>query len=136
MPTYPQYANAVLVTAANFVKTVLTGSAGASISANSGDVQIIEVNAVNVSGTAVVTLPAAALGGPVLVKFSHSNGNTAFGTAARVRVAPNAADTAAGTLIDGFGTVIIQNLGDQLLLASDGVQWWSIEKELNTAETW
>ena len=137
MPDFPQYQNAALVEYANYRATVLTGSAGASISANPGDVILVEVNAVNVSGTAAVRLPAVALGGPVLVKFTSTNANTAFGTAAVVTIAPAVADVQAATevTIDGRNSIQLNNLGDQVVLASDGTNWWIIDKAHNTHDT-
>src|ERR1035437_3459498 len=133
MPDFPQYQNAALVTYANYRTFLLTGSAGATIAANSGDVILVEVEAVNVSGTAVVTLPSVVLGGPVLVKVVSGNHDTAFGTAARVRVQPATADV---VTIDGFNTLVLQNLGDQAVFASDGVNWWIIDKAHNTVDSW
>ena len=136
MPVFPQYANAKLVEFANYVVTVLAGSAGASITALAGDVQIIEVNAVNVSGNAKVTLPEVALGGPVLVKFSSNNHDADFGTAATITVIPTVADTVAGCLIDGNGSITLSNIGDQAVFASDGTNWWLISKAHNTHDTY
>jgi hypothetical protein len=136
MPYFPQYQNAVLVEWANYVTTVLTGSTGATISANAGDCQIIEVNAVNVSGTAKVTLPSVALGGPVLVKFASTAEGTAHGTAAVVTIIPQVVDTVAGCKIDGFGSITLTALGDTLVLASDGTNWWAVNKFINSIETW
>lgn len=136
MPDFPQYQNGVLVEYATYTTTVLTGSAGATIAANSGDVRVIQVNAVNVSGTATITLPSVALGGPVLVKFTSNDHDTAFGTAARVKIVPAAADVTAGALIDGYGSVTLQNLGDQAVFASDGTNWWVIDKSHNTTDSW
>ena len=138
MPDFPQYSQAALVPYANYRSTVLTGSAGATIAANPGDVILVEVNAVDVSGTATVRLPSVALGGPVLVKFTSSNANTAFGSAAVVSIAPAVADVQAATevTIDGRNSVTLNNLGDQAVLASDGSNWWVIDKSHNTHDTW
>ena len=138
MPNFPQYQNAQLVESANYRTTVLAGSAGAAVTAVPGDVVIIEVNAANVSGTATVTLPPVSLGGPVLVKFSHANANTQFGTAARVKVVPSVTDAAAtpAVTIEGYTSITLQNLGDQAVFASDGVTWWTIDKNHNTIDSW
>ena len=136
MPVFPQYENATLVQFANYVKTALTGSAGASIAANSGDVQIVEVNVANVSGVALITLPPVALGGPVVVKYSSNNHEADFGSAAVVTVVPQVIDTVAGTLINGYGSITLTNIGDEVVLASDGVQWWTISKAHNTHDTY
>ena len=137
MPDFPQYQNAALVEYANYRQLNLTGSTGGSITANPGDVINVTVNAVNVSGTATVTLPSVLLGGPVLVKFTHTNGNTAFGSAAIVRILPATADVNAPTevTIDGYNSLTLNNLGDQVLLASDGTNWWIIDKAHNTHDT-
>ena len=136
MPYFPQYSGGVLVPNANYVVTVLTGSTGATISANSGDIQLVEVNAANVSGTATITLPSVALGGPVLVKFTTTAALTYFGTAARVKVVPNSVDATAGAKIDGFNSIVLQNLGDQAVFASNGTTWWIIDKTHNTIDSW
>jgi hypothetical protein len=136
MPDFPQYQNAALVEYANYRSTVLTGSAGATIAANPGDVILVEVNAANVSGTAAVRLPSVTLGGPVLVKFT-STVTTTFGTAALVTIAPAVADVQAATevTIDGRNSLQLNNLGDQVVLASDGTNWWIIDKAHNTHDT-
>jgi len=137
MPDFPQYQNAELVEYASYKTTVLTGSSGASITANPGDVIVVEVNVQNVSGTATVTLPAVALGGPVLVKFSSTAAGTVHGTAAVVSVVPAAADVTAGAKIDGsYGSVQLNNIADQVLFASDGTNWWIIDKYHNTHDSY
>lgn len=137
MPYFPQYQNAQLVEYANYRSFVKTGSSALAVAANSGDAILVEVNAVNVSGLTTVTLPSVALGGPVLVKFTSSNANTAFGSAATVAIVPAAADVAAATevTIDGHNSILLNNLGDQVVLASDGSNWWIIDKYHNTHDT-
>ena len=137
MPDFPQYQNAALVEYANYRQLNLTGSTGGSITANPGDVINVTVNAVNVSGTATVTLPSVLLGGPVLVKFA-GDGNTTFGSAAIVRVLPATADVNAATevTIDGYNSLTLTNVSDQVLLASDGSNWWIIDKAHNTHDTY
>jgi hypothetical protein len=138
MPDFPQYQNAQLVTYANYRPFLLTGSAGATINANSGDCILVQVNAVNVSGVASVRLPSVALGGPVLVKFTSTNANTAFGSAATVTVAPALTDVQAATevTIDGRNAITLNNLGDECVFASDGSNWWIIDKSHNTHDTY
>ncbi len=136
MPNFPQYQNAALVAYATYSTTVLTGSSGATITALAGSVVVVEVNAVNVSGTATVTLPEVALGGPVCVKFASTAEGTAHGTAAQVTIIPTTVDTVAGCKIDGFGSVTLTALGDVVTLASDGTNWWLIDRFHNTIETW
>ena len=137
MPNFPQYQNAALVTYSNYRPFVLSGSAGATIAANAGDVILVQVNAINVSGVAAVRLPPVALGGPVLVKFTSTVTNT-FGTAATVTVAPALADVQASTevTIDGRNAITLNNLGDEAVFASDGSNWWIIDKSHNTHDTY
>lgn len=135
MPNFPQYANASLVEYANFRSLVLTGSTGGSIAANSGDVILVEVNGVNVSGTGAVTLPPVALGGPVLVKYVSTKGKTDFGSAVIVTVTPAATDVTAGVTVDGYYNLTLNNIGDQVLVASDGSNWWIIDAKHNTHDT-
>jgi hypothetical protein len=140
MPSFPQYPNAVLVEAANY-RQLTQGThvaAGAvAVAANAGDI-INNVVAAGDASTYTVTLPPAALGGPVLVKVSGQ-----FGCVSNsVVIIPQVADTVAGTKIEGFGSIkLIQPLtaagtGTSVLLASDGTQWWIISRAFNTTDTW
>ena len=127
MPYFPQYVNATLVEFANY-RTFAAPQA--AITAASGDVITVK-GVINNTTTSVVTLPEVALGGPVVVKLAG-----VFGVQAPVTIIPTVVDTVAGCLIDGVGSITLHNAGDQVQLASDGLQWWTISKAHNTNDTW
>jgi len=134
MPYFPQYPNAALVEYANY-RTLKQGThvtAGAvAVAALAGDV----INNVVVSGDAstyTVTLPEVALGGPVLVKVTGVFGQVSNS----VVIIPTVADTVAGCLIDGFGSISLIQPNALVLLASDGTQWWIISRSHQTTDTW
>jgi hypothetical protein len=143
MPTYPQYANSQLVEYGNYL--YLTQGTGVSHSANPeatcaaapGDIIINEV----ASGDATaytVTLPEVALGGPVEVKVVAKSGAAAgFGNVSNtVTIIPTVADTVAGCLIDGWGSIQLIQPNASVVLASDGTNWWIISRSHQTTDTW
>lgn len=128
MPYFPQYENALLVEFANY-RSIAAGTA--AVTASAGDVVVVKQSA-NVSTATTVTLPSVSLGGPVLVKLVGT-----FGTGAACHVVPAPQDVTATTevTIDGFNSVTLNNAGDQVVLASDGANWWLISKAHNTHDT-
>lgn len=134
MPYFPQYGNAVLVESANyrvFTQGTHVTAGAVAIAAASGDVIINKVAAGDAS-TFTVTLPPVALGGPVAVKMTGARGNVSN----TILVIPQVADTVAGCLIDGFGSITLLQVPEEFVLASDGAQWWSVSKFHLTTSTW
>jgi len=64
-----------------------------------------------------------------------------FGAGFNVKVVPNASDLANGVTIDGgakgpANSIQLKNAGDQCVFASDGSNWWVIDKCHNTHDSW
>lgn len=79
-----------------------------------------------------VTLPFVANGGPVVVKVIGQ-----FGCVSNtVTIIPQVADTVAGTLIDGFGSIQLVQPNALVALVSDGAQWWIVSRSHQTTDTW
>jgi hypothetical protein len=123
---FPQYQNAAYVGYANY-RTGLD----ANVTATEGDVLEFTPTA-----NRTATLPPVASGGPVLVRLGGT-----FGAGNFVRVVLSASDLASGVTIDGgakgpVNSIQLNNAGDQVVLASDGSNWWQINKCHNTHDTW
>jgi hypothetical protein len=122
MPVFPQHSAAKLVEYANFVSAL-----DASYSANPGDFVEFEPSA-----NRVLTLPPAASGGPVGVQLGGT-----FGAGFTVQVVRAAGDTG---VIKGLATgnatsVTLRNSGDNVVLTSDGTNWYAVSKAHNSADT-
>jgi hypothetical protein len=132
---FPQYANAALVTTANY-RTFTQGThvtAGAvAIAANPGDVIINQVASGDAS-TYTVTLPPVAQGGPVEVKVVGVVGQASNS----VVIIPQVVDTVAGCKIDQqWNSLALIQPNSNVVLASDGTNWWLISSKHNTQDTW
>lgn len=134
MPTWPQPQTALLVESANF-RQLLQGTHVAAgtvaVAAAAGDV----INNVVVAGDAStynVTLPPVNTGGPVAVKVTGVVGQVSNS----VVIVPQVADTVAGCLIDGFGSIKLIQPNALLVLVSDGAQWWIVSRSHQTTDTW
>jgi len=79
-----------------------------------------------------VTLPPVIDGGPVVVKVIGTFGQVSNS----VLIIPQVADTVAGTLIDGFGSLTLVQPNALVALVSDGAQWWIISRSHQTTDTW
>lgn len=120
MPQFPQYPNALLVESANY-RTGLDANATAA----AGDVCVFTPTAAR-----VLTLPAVAAGGPVCVVLAGT-----FGAGFGVKIVPSDSSQIEGIATGPVGSVLLNNAGDQVVLASDGTNWWAISKSHNTHDS-
>jgi len=114
MPTWPQYANALLVESANIYQQGIVGGANTAITAKSGDVVLASTDATH---TITVTLPPVAQGGPVTVRKMDSN-------AVAVKVV-----TSDGSTINGVAGATGVSTTAQFVgwtFVSDGANWWQV----------